>query len=84
MAQEYKIKTVMDFAALDPGQRKRCVADLLNWAELMDVVKEVKALGIHCEEDDFMSWVDDGKTDASLIITDLDGAVLATGKRQGK
>lgn len=59
MSAQYTIATMADFAALTPDQRKRCVVDMLVWAEMVDMVRE--NLGGIVTTPDVMTWVDDDR-----------------------
>ena len=67
--QQYEISTVMDIVALEPGQRERCVHDLLRWAAIHDL-----AAAIGAEGPQSMAWIDDGKHDATIHILPKDDA----------
>jgi hypothetical protein len=64
MADRYKIETVMDIVKLAPDQRARCVVDLLRWCELKDFVSEFPS----ASSQQFMTWIDDKKHDATIKI----------------
>ena len=56
---DYTIATMTDFLALTPDQRKRCVVDMLLWAELVDGVRSVTPALF--ETPDAMTWCDDDR-----------------------
>jgi hypothetical protein len=56
---EYTIATMADFLALSPDQRRRCVQDMLLWADFVDAVRsEVPPV---FATPDAMTWCDDDR-----------------------
>jgi len=56
---DYTITTMADFLALTPDQRKRCVQDMLLWADFVDAVRsEVPPM---FETPNAMTWRDDDR-----------------------
>ena len=68
MAERFNISTVMDIAALTPEQRERCVVDLLRWCSMRDFVQRKLGEGVRMTLESSMTWIDDGKHDATIII----------------
>lgn len=55
----YTIATMADFLALSPDQRKRCVADMLVWADFVDAVRAESPAVFRTPDE--MTWRDDDR-----------------------
>ena len=58
MTQKYDMKTMQDFLELSQEQRKRCVVDMLVWAEYLDEFEDVSLIKVMPS----FVWVDDDRT----------------------
>ena len=64
MTERFQISTVMDIVRLAPDQRGRFVIDLLRWCEMQDVFSGIPGAVLPSA----ITWIDDGKHHAKLII----------------
>ncbi len=88
MADDYKLRTVADFAALRKDQIDECLADFRTWllaleptSAFLDDLCEASGVpkGSVMQVGDVFHWCDDGKRGVSAVtLTDLDGTHIHT------
>ena len=64
----YEIRTMADFRALDPEQRRRVIPELLAWAEMADALEEASDM---MKISNVFRWADDGGTGVRPVKLDV-------------
>ncbi len=75
-----EITTMADFLALSVEQRKRCVPDMLAWAQFIDAVLADPEAAAGILATPVFRWRDDGRVGeiGEVTLRDKDGKVLST------
>jgi hypothetical protein len=79
----YTIRTVHDFAMVPVESRETCLREFMLWLEMVDALKGMMQ-GIPVQLPEAFLWIDDGKHEVSIIITNGEQTIdVASGVMRG-